>query len=288
VQVNAQPASSVSPSTDTTLVLTVTPAANGAWSVDLSIANNDPDENPYNWTISGTAVASYTVSYLANSATSGSVPGYQTKIHGVDLSLAENSGNLARTGYIFSGWNTAADGAGTSYAAGAAYTANAAAVLYARWLTSFERWVEDTGGDEDVSGQGVGGGGVTFSGDSNNDGVADGLAWLLGVGSPSENAAGNLPVPQQHNGAISVSFNYRAPVARGAANLRLQYSTTLAADSWTSVEIPEQNGTVDGVEFVINPVANTDLLDIQATVPSSAANGGGKVFVRLVGEVSSP
>lgn len=36
--------------------ITVTPDAAGAWSFTVSIANSDSNENPYNWTASGTAV----------------------------------------------------------------------------------------------------------------------------------------------------------------------------------------------------------------------------------------
>jgi uncharacterized repeat protein (TIGR02543 family) len=75
----------------------------------------------------------YTVTYNANNATSGIAPADQTKLHGVDLLLAANTGNLARTGYTFNGWNTKSDGSGTHYAAGATYTANAILALYAEW-----------------------------------------------------------------------------------------------------------------------------------------------------------
>lgn len=37
------------------LTVTVTPTIAGAWSCTISIVTNDADENPYNWTISGTA-----------------------------------------------------------------------------------------------------------------------------------------------------------------------------------------------------------------------------------------
>jgi len=79
------------------------------------------------------AIPTYTVSYLANSATSGTPPVSQTKTHNVNLTLATNSGNLARTGYAFAGWNTTTNGTGTDYAVGATYTANASATLYAKW-----------------------------------------------------------------------------------------------------------------------------------------------------------
>ncbi len=75
----------------------------------------------------------YTITYNANNATSGTVPADQTKTHDVTLVLATNSGNLARTGYSFTGWNTADDGSGTHYDVGANYTINASDTLYAEW-----------------------------------------------------------------------------------------------------------------------------------------------------------
>lgn len=73
----------------------------------------------------------YTVLYVANGATSGEVPSNQAKIHGVDLTLASNTGNLSQTDYIFAGWNTQSDGSGTRYAEECSYTANVEVTLYA-------------------------------------------------------------------------------------------------------------------------------------------------------------
>lgn len=84
------------------------------------------------WT--GTGTSTCTVSYLPNNATGGTAPADQTKTHDVALTLATNSGNLARTGFTFAGWNTAADGSGTDYAAGDSYTGNADLTLFARWM----------------------------------------------------------------------------------------------------------------------------------------------------------
>jgi len=78
----------------------------------------------------------YTITYNPNGATSGTAPASQTKTNGISLTLASNSGNLARTGYTFAGWNTAAAGSGTSYAAGANYTANVSVTLYAKWAVA--------------------------------------------------------------------------------------------------------------------------------------------------------
>jgi uncharacterized repeat protein (TIGR02543 family) len=53
---------------------------------------------------------------------------------GATVTAAANSGNLARTGYTFAGWNTATDGTGTTYAAGSGtFTINANTTLYAQW-----------------------------------------------------------------------------------------------------------------------------------------------------------
>jgi uncharacterized repeat protein (TIGR02543 family) len=44
---------------------------------------------------------------------------------------------LTRTGYTFSGWNTAANGSGTSYADGSSYSFVASVTLYAQWSADF-------------------------------------------------------------------------------------------------------------------------------------------------------
>ena len=71
----------------------------------------------------------YTVSYNANGGSGA--PASQTKTYGVSLTLSAVV--PTRAGHTFLGWNTKADGSGTSYAAGGSYTANAAATLYAQW-----------------------------------------------------------------------------------------------------------------------------------------------------------
>jgi len=134
--------------------------------------------------------------------------------------------------------------------------------------------------------------GVTFSGDANGDGLADGLAWLLGADSPDQTAAGLRPVAQSNNGDLVVTFRALQSSARGTAMLKLQYSQDLGlSDDWAShtIDIPETSGTdPSGVVFVITPVEGTDLNDVQATVPESAMGDGNKFFVRLLGEATSP
>ncbi|MCC6151569.1 MAG: choice-of-anchor D domain-containing protein [Planctomycetes bacterium] len=55
VTINTAPAASVSAPNTTTTILDVTPQGNGAFSFTYTIANNDADENPYNFNVGGTA-----------------------------------------------------------------------------------------------------------------------------------------------------------------------------------------------------------------------------------------
>ena len=70
-----------------------------------------------------------TVNYDANGGSGA--PTSQNKYNTVDLTLS--STEPTRTGYTFVSWNTKSDGSGTSYQAGAKYTANESTTLYAIW-----------------------------------------------------------------------------------------------------------------------------------------------------------
>ena len=85
-----------------------------------------------------TPVATYTVTYNANGADSGSVATDSTSYeNGMTVTVLDNTGNLARTGYSLTGWNTAADGSGTTYTTGNTFTMGSANVtLYAQWSSN--------------------------------------------------------------------------------------------------------------------------------------------------------
>jgi outer membrane protein OmpA-like peptidoglycan-associated protein len=76
-----------------------------------------------------------TISYSGNTNTGGAAPGAQSYyVGGPNLTIAENTGELVKTGYTLAGWNTAANGSGTNYALGALNAAFATnTTLYAQW-----------------------------------------------------------------------------------------------------------------------------------------------------------
>ncbi|MDA8156922.1 MAG: InlB B-repeat-containing protein [Actinomycetota bacterium] len=86
----------------------------------------------------GTDPAVYTVIYNGNGSTGGSAPADQNKYQqGRTVTVSGNTGNLARPGYSFSGWNTSTDGSGTAYAAGQTFTMGTEDItLYAVWTSN--------------------------------------------------------------------------------------------------------------------------------------------------------
>lgn len=79
-------------------------------------------------------VSTYSVTYDANGATSGTVPTDATSYSsGATVTVKGNTGSLAKTGYTFGGWNTKADGSGTTYAAAATFSISTNTTLYAKW-----------------------------------------------------------------------------------------------------------------------------------------------------------
>lgn len=80
------------------------------------------------WTIN-----QYSVIYEGNGNTGGAAPATQTADYNTPVTIS-GAGALVRTGYTFAGWNTAANGSGTPYAAGASFTIPAQnTTLYAQW-----------------------------------------------------------------------------------------------------------------------------------------------------------
>lgn len=77
----------------------------------------------------------YSITYDSNTATSGSVPTDGNNYNIGDTATAlGNTSNLARAGYTFAGWNTAANGSGTTYTTGSTIVIGSSNLtLYVKW-----------------------------------------------------------------------------------------------------------------------------------------------------------
>lgn len=84
------------------------------------------------WTVS--PPITFALTYNGNTNTGGTAPVDTNTpyLTGSTITVA-TAGTLVKTGHTFLGWNTAANGSGTAYAAGATFAISADTVLYAQW-----------------------------------------------------------------------------------------------------------------------------------------------------------
>lgn len=99
----------------------------------------------------------FTVTYNANGSSSGSVPvdGSSPYACSSNATVLGNTGNLAKAGKAFGGWNTESGGGGTTYAPGATIiniTDNI--ILYAKWETAYSVTYNANGGSGSVPSDG--------------------------------------------------------------------------------------------------------------------------------------
>lgn len=111
------------------------------WSVPGSTAVHQPGSSftipmtlPSS-TYTVTARWGYTVTYNGNGSDGGTAPvDGNVYVQAATVTVA-GVGTLTRTGFIFNGWNTAANGSGTARAAGSTFAMGTAHVtLYAQWV----------------------------------------------------------------------------------------------------------------------------------------------------------
>lgn len=120
-------------------------------------------------------------------------------------------------------------------------------------------------------------GAAGFTDDANNDGVANGIAWILGADNPATNANDLLPTPVLEAGFLSLSFQRVSDI--GAVNLSIEHSSDLGvSDPWTVVNLLE--GPLGDV--VVTDTAGSLLNSVVVKVPTSNASASGKLFVRIV------
>jgi uncharacterized repeat protein (TIGR02543 family) len=110
-------------------------AANGsgtAFAAGMSITVTRSDTLFAQWT----AAPTFSISYSGNGNTSGTAPVDANRYTSGAIATVLAAGTLARNGYTFAGWNTAANGSGTAFAAGASRTVTRSDTLFAQWAAN--------------------------------------------------------------------------------------------------------------------------------------------------------
>ena len=109
------------------------------WTPEVATVTGDAT---YTATFTEQALVRHTVIFNANGGAGTMAP--QTIVNGRDNQLAQNA--FTRENYLFTGWNTAADGSGATYADGASImNLNEDITLYAQWQLA-NGWFEDERG----------------------------------------------------------------------------------------------------------------------------------------------
>ncbi|QHT59374.1 PKD domain-containing protein [Paenibacillus lycopersici] len=124
--------------TDSTF--TATGLVNGTRYYYAVKASNAGGSSGYSEEVDVTPQSKFSVIYHGNRAMSGDVPiDNSLYTSGDTVRVYDNIGKLAQPGYIFAGWNTTADGSGTSFAPGATLTMGEANLtLYAQYTMDNE------------------------------------------------------------------------------------------------------------------------------------------------------
>jgi uncharacterized repeat protein (TIGR02543 family) len=101
--------------------------------------------------------SAYSVTYAGNGSTGGTVPADHAEyMTGATVTALGNTGNLVNAGHNFAGWNTAANGSGTGYSAGATFSMGSSNVtLYAQWALSSATYTVTYAGNGSTSGFGL-------------------------------------------------------------------------------------------------------------------------------------
>lgn len=171
----------------------------------------------------------YTITYVGNSNTGGSTAA-TSAVYPTTRTVASNG--FTRTGYTFAGWNTAANGTGTSYAVGSSYSSASNLTLYAQWtINSYTVTYDKNGGSSTPSSQ---------SGNYNSS------ITLSAAITRSEAESGTT---------YTVSFNANGHGTASSARTAKVY-TTYAFSSWKG---SVNNKTYSGGASYTIPASNTTM-----------------------------
>ena len=213
--------------------------------------------------VSGEA-QSHSAAYDGNGATGGSAPsdGSSPYVFGATVTVLD-PGSLARTHYSFAGWNTQADGGGTSYQPGDVFSMPGSTVtLYAQWAINSYAVV--------YSGNGATSGSAPVDGSSPH--VVGTTVTVLGAGSMRRGGHRfNGWNTQSNGGATSYQPGGTFSMPASAVTLYAQWATNL--DSGTTRCNGIYAGT--GVSVVVLAGSTCTLIPGTHVTGSVTVNPGG-------------
>ncbi|WP_281890457.1 InlB B-repeat-containing protein [Paenibacillus sp. YYML68] len=188
---------------------------------------------------------SHTVTYDGNGSTGGTVPAVVTQSYNSTVTVSGNTGALVRTGYTFAGWNTAADGTGTDYAADATFTLSGNVTLYAKWTINTYTLTYTAGANGQLVGAAVQS--VSFGGSGTAVTAVPDTGYTFTGWSDGLQTATRTDAQVASNLQVTASFADLTPP--GTVQLQLSHTTWTSADV-TATLTGEPDATI---EYRIEP-----------------------------------
>jgi uncharacterized repeat protein (TIGR02543 family) len=262
----------------------------------------------------------YTVTFDANTG-SGSMTN-QTIVYGAAANLTSNS--FTKIGYSFAGWNTLANGTGTSYANAQSYTMGAAnATLYAQWTANNNTLTFDgngatsgstaaqtiaTNASSNLTSNGFIRTGYTFTGWSTSAGgsvtYADGASYTMGTSNATLYAVwtvASLPTISYSGSLTSVNTTYGtasiSPATFAVSGSSLSDNITLTAPAGyelssgsgysTTLILIQSGGVVASTTINVRLAATTAVGTYAGTIVLTST-GATSVNVSTVSSAVSP
>lgn len=103
-----------------------------AFSYPITIQNTDITTGTVFTRANAAISVWHTLQYDANGGSAAPTDPNSPYLAGSNVQVL-GAGTMVRSGYVWTGWNTMANGSGTSYAAGSRFTLNSPTTLYAQW-----------------------------------------------------------------------------------------------------------------------------------------------------------
>jgi uncharacterized repeat protein (TIGR02543 family) len=192
-----------------------------------------------------TSATPYTLTYFGNGNTSGTVPSATSYPSGTSTSVVSLA-PIAKSGYTFLGWNTAANGSGINYSNNASIVMDSNKLLFAQWAGG----VRVKSCPEDYNYQSISLGGTIndLYRDNTNNTMTSILQVKYSMGNPVPGApygTGNGPIDTTHTGnMLNIYSRVDLSQVAGVYTFNILYVTNWRNSATGAIQTEAQHGTL--------------------------------------------